>query len=159
MHRRTLAFLEELKSAQLFSRVGITDPPAAILLPSWREAIACSSSLEWRNLRLDMANEYRSQLRERSTERFNKWNDTVDNVKKSLVPLVRIKIEPVVREDRLPKEFEGAVQWDILHVCMETEYSDVVPPGFYAGLASWYIRGHFPCGWQGVYPQGMQIIY
>jgi hypothetical protein len=72
---------------------------------------------------------------------------------------VRPKIEPVEREHELPKAFEHTVQWDILHVCMETEYADVVPSGFYAGLASWYIRGHFPCGWQGVYPQGMQIIY
>jgi hypothetical protein len=159
MHRRTLIFLEELKKAQMFSRVGVLDAPAAIVLPSWREAIACSNSLDWRNLRLDMANEYRSQLRERSKEKFNKWNDAVDDVKKTLIPLIRIKIEPVVREHKLPKEFEGAVQWDMLHVCMETEYADVCPPGAYEYLASWYLKGHFPCGWQGVFPQGIQIIY
>jgi hypothetical protein len=87
----------------MFSRIGVLDAPAAIVLPSWREAIACSSSLEWRNLRLEMANEYRGQLRERSMERFNKRNDTVDDVKKTLVPLVRMKIEPESASTSCPR--------------------------------------------------------
>jgi hypothetical protein len=159
MHRRTLAFLEELKRTQLFSRAGNIDTQAAIVLPSWEQAIIYCSSLEWENFCLDMANEYRARLRERSMDRFNKWNDTVDTVKKSLIPLVRIKVEPVARQHNLPRVFEGTVQWDMLHVCMETEYADVCPPGFYGNLAFWYLKGHFPCGWQGVFPQGMQIIY
>jgi hypothetical protein len=55
--------------------------------------------------------------------------------------------------------FENMVQWDILHVCMEAEYADVYPPGFYASQAYWYVKGHYPCGWQGEFPKGKLIIY
>jgi len=92
-------------------------------------------------------------------ERANKWNDIVDELKKTLIPFVRRKIESVVREHKLPRVFEGRVQCDILGVCIETEYADLGLPGFYANLASRYIKGHFPCGWQGTYPQGMLIVY
>jgi hypothetical protein len=75
------------------------------------------------------------------------------------MPFVSGKIEPVTREHKLPKAFEHTVQWDILHACIETEHADLCPTGFYANLASWYTNGHFPCGWQGEFPQGMLIIY
>jgi len=52
------------------------------------------------------------------------------------------------------------VQWEILGVCMEAEYADVYPPGFYASQAYWYVKGHFPCGWEGgEFPKGKLIIY
>ena len=51
------------------------------------------------------------------------------------------------------------MQWDILGACIEMEYADLCPPGFYTNLASWYVKEHFPCGWQGVFPQGMLIVY
>jgi hypothetical protein len=159
MHRTTLGILEDLQKAHWFSHVEVPDAPTAVVLTSWQEAIALCDSLEWENLQLDMANEYRRRLRERSKERWVKWNDIVVGLKVTLIPFVRGKIEPIVREYKLPKVFEASVQWDMLHVCMETEYADVYPPGFYANLASWYIKGHFPCGWQGTFPQGMQIVY
>src|SRR5438477_584249 len=31
---------------------------------------------------------------------------------------------------------------------MEYEYADVIKTEFYRCLASWYLRGRFPCGWQ-----------
>ena len=42
---------------------------------------------------------------------------------------------------------------------MEAEFADVYPPGFYASQAYWYVKGHFPCGWQGEFPNGTLIIY
>jgi hypothetical protein len=159
MHRRTLATLEELQSVHWFSQVGAPDTPDAIVLRSWYEAIALRGSPDREDLWLDMANAYSRRLQERSKERWLKWNDTVDALKETLIPFVRGKSEPVVREYKLPKAFEDSIQWDLLHACMETEHADVCPTGFYANLASWYIKGHFPCGWQGVFPQGMLIIY
>ena len=31
--------------------------------------------------------------------------------------------------------------------------------GFYVGLMNWYRRGHWPCGWEGNYPDGRLIVY
>jgi hypothetical protein len=72
---------------------------------------------------------------------------------------VREKIRDVRTAHNLPQAFEDTVQWDILHLCMEAEYADVYPPGFYASQAYWYANGHFPCGWHGQFPEGTLIVY
>ena len=159
MHQQTRAMLELLRDAHWFSRVGVHDTLDAIVLASWHEAVAHCDALDWENLGIDMMNAYRRRLQLRSKECWAKWNDTVNALKEDLIPFVHGKVEGVVREHRLPKAFEDTVQWDMLFVCMEAEHADVCPVGFYTNLASWYAKGHFPCGWKGVFPQGMLIIY
>ena len=73
--------------------------------------------------------------------------------------LVREKTKRVIEENDLPKVFLDTVDWDILHLCMEAEYADVYPPGFFASQAFWYVKGHFPCGWKGEFPKGKLVIY
>lgn len=160
MHPRTVATLEKLDKADWFSRVGVQDTTsAAIVLSSWEEAIEYCSSIEWENLCLEAANQYCERLAERSKDRFNQWNDIVNEIKKTTEPFAHRKIEAVMKEFDLPKVFEDTVRWDVLHVCMEAEYADIYPPGFYAGQAYWYVKGHFPCGWDGSFPSGKLIIF
>jgi hypothetical protein len=159
MHPRTVATLNKLENAAWFSRVGIKDTNVAIVLSSWHEAIEHCSSLEWENLCLEARNQYCERLVQRSPKLWDKWNDIVVEMKRFTEPLIERKIETVVRENNLPRVFRATVRWDILGVCMESEYADVVPPGYYASQAYWYVKGHFPCGWQGNFPDGMLIIY
>jgi hypothetical protein len=159
MHPRTIATLTKLEQAPWFACVGVRDTAAAIVLSSWQEAIEHCSSVEWENLCLEAVNQFRERLLERSVGRYRKWNDLVDELKPVTEPLVRRTIAAVAHEHNLPKVFEDAVNWDILHVCMEAEYADVFPPGYYASQAYWYVKGHFPCGWQGEFPNGQLIIY
>src|ERR1700733_2705297 len=159
MHPRTIATLDRLEKAAWFSCVGIKDTEVAIVLSSWKEAIDHCSSLEWRDLCLEADNQYCERLAKRSIERFREWNEVVIELKKLTIPFVKNKIEAVVREHNLPKIFEGMVQWDILGVCIEAEYADVCPPGWSASQAYWYVKGHFPRGWQGAFPEGNLIIY
>ena len=163
MHARTAATLETLETAEWFANVGtyvdLEQKSKFIVLSSWKEAIEHCGSIEWENLCLEAANQYRLRLSERSMERLNQWNDIVDQIKVVTLPLVRQKIEVVVRKHGLPKVFEDTVQWDILHVCMEAELADIYQPGFYASQAYWYLKGHFPCGWEGRFPEGKLILY
>ena len=159
MHPRTIATLDDLEKAAWFSCVGRNDTTAAIVLSSWAEAIEHCSSIEWENLCLEAANQYCERLVERSKERFRQWNTIVIELKKTTIPFVQRKIKDVVRQNSLPKGFENTVQWDVLHVCMEAKYADIYPPGYYASHAYWYIKGHFPCGYQGEFPKGKLIIY
>lgn len=138
---------------------GITQPEKVIVLTSWQEAIEQCSSIEWENLCLEAQNQYGERLRERSKERFNQWNEVAAMLKETTIPFVQRKIERVVRQYNLPTVFENMVQWDILGVCRESEFADVYPPGFFASNAYWYMKGHFPCGWQGEFPKGTLIIY
>lgn len=159
MHPRTAATLDQLEQADWFAAVGQNDTDQAIVLTSWEAAVASCGSPEWEDLCLEASNQYCERLVERSRERFNQWNEFVDELKGSTEPLVRRKTKSVVSVHALPKVFEQTVQWDILHLCMEAEYADVYPPGFYASQAYWYVKGHFPCGWDGAFPKGRLVIY
>ena len=163
MQPQTAATLEQLEKADWFTNVGtfggIQDRSKVILVRSWREAIDRCSSVERDNLSLQAGNKYHQQLRDRLAARYNASKDNVATLKATTEPLVRRKIEAVVREHDLPKVFEDTVQWDILHVCLEAEYADVYQPGFYASQAYWYVKGHFPCGWEGDFPNGTLIVF
>lgn len=87
------------------------------------------------------------------------WNDLVVDIKRTTVPFVLRKIESVMHDKALPQKFHDVIQWDVVGVCMEAEYADVFPPGFYAVLGYWYTKGHFPCGWEGEFPGGRIIVF
>jgi|SRR5438128_6848268 len=159
MHPRTQATFAELERADWFAAVGVVDTAAAVVLSSWPEAVAHCGSSAWQDLMLEARNQYCERLVERSQERFSQWNEIVVPLKALTMPLVARKTTDVCARHQLPKIFVGTVQWDILHVCMEAEYADVYPPGFYASQAYWYVKGHFPCGWQGEFPNGKLIVY
>lgn len=159
MHSRTTAILEALDRAVWFSTVGVRDTEAVTVLSSWEQAVESCSSQEWEDLCLENANRLRRQVRRHSVDDFERWNDLVDQIKPTTEALVERKIADVVREHHLPKTFSDDIRWQILHICMETEYSDIVPPAFYMDLALWYLKGHFPCGWEDEYPDGRLIVY
>jgi hypothetical protein len=159
MHPVTRITLDTLEKTEWFTRIGVKDTNVATVVSSWRDAMAYCGSSEWEDLCLEARNQYCERLALRSRDRFAVWNQIVDELKKTTIPLVVRKTEAVIREHNLPRLFRATVEWDILAVCMESEYPDAVPPGFYAGLAYWYVNGHFPCGWQGQYPKGSLVIY
>jgi hypothetical protein len=163
MHERTKLTLEQLENAEWFAKVGkpyqSEEPKKLLFIKTWEEAIQWCSSQYWDDLILEAQNQYREKLFERSIERFRLWNDIVDEMKKHTIPLVERKTEKVIIENDLPKIFSDCVDWDILGVCMEAEFADVFPPGFFASQAFWYVRGRFPCGWQGDFPDGKLVIF
>lgn len=159
MHERTIATLDDLERTDWFSSVGKRDSVRANFLDSWGEAVASCEGEKWKALREEAASQYRLRLTERDMERFRAWNALVREIKATTIPLVLGKIKGVVEDNNLPQGFINAVQWDILHLCMEAEYADIFPPGFYAAQAYWYSRGHFPCGWEGDFPGGRPIVF
>ena len=159
MHPRTQVTLDELGQVEWFRNVGVQDTSAVEILSSWYAAIESCSSTDWENVCLEASNQYCERLVERSPKRFEKWNEIVVAIKPVSQALVREKTRKVIEGHHLPKTFLDAVNWDILHLCMEAEYTDVYPPGFYAASAYWYINGHFPCGWHGEFPNGKLIVY
>ena len=61
--------------------------------------------------------------------------------------------------DQQRENLRAAVRWWIIFACMESEYLDASPAGFYLPMMKWYIKGHFPCGWQGPYPRGRAVVF
>ena len=159
MQPSTIGALQELEAADWFSHVGRKDTTVAILLSSWEDAVASCASPDWEDLRHDALNHLGIRVLERSKSEYVKWNDIVREIKKTAIPLVLRKIQPVVCEHHLPKIFEVSVITDITRLCIEAEYAHVCPPGFFAGIAYFYVTGHFPCGWSGQHPEGKLVIY
>jgi hypothetical protein len=159
MNERVRATLGELEQAQWFHAVGQQDTKAAIVLASWEAAVLSCTSAEWENLLLEAANRYRSQLLRFSKPRFVQWNEVVVSLKRYTEPFVQRKMHEAIHSFAVPGAIESAVQWDVLHVAAEAEFADVCPPGFYASQAYWYVKGHFPCGWQGAFPEGKVLLF
>ena len=160
MHSRTIATLDRLEKISWFSRVGINEGSSVAFVRSWSEAIHHCGSPAWEDFQLDAQNQNSAQVAQRSKERVHRrWNDTVEEVKRITRPLVARKIAAVVRENNLPEIFSIQVNYDMLGVCMEVEYADGCVPGLFTSLGHWYLNGHFPCGWWGMFPAGRLVVY
>jgi hypothetical protein len=159
MHRRTVAILNELRAIDWFTNIGKQDSGNVFYVESWTEAVASCTGVAWESLCLEASNHYKTRLFERNRERFRSWNPLVREMEESTVPLVQQKTKDIVKANQLPEGFLHTVKWDILHLCMEAEYADVFPPGFFVSQAYWYLKGHFPCGWEGIFPDGRLMIF
>jgi len=152
MNNRTLSAIAVLEKADWFCQVGINQADTVQTLSSWQEAMKYCDSVDGENFGLAGMNEVRDQVRVRADSRYQQWNDIVHDLEPAVKPLVKRKIDKVFRENDLPREpFELMVYKGILRPCIELEYCDVLQPGFFANIAYWYVKGHFPCGWKGVY--------
>ncbi|HEV2329128.1 MAG TPA: hypothetical protein VGY56_10110 [Verrucomicrobiae bacterium] len=55
---------------------------------------------------------------------------------------------PLNGDDR--RGVRDGISWDLLFICLEVHYQDIVKPIFYLPyLDPWYAAGHYPCGWDG----------
>ena len=159
MHPATKAVFDEMDRVEWFGKVGSEDIDHVKYAHSWEEALRLAVSVEWENTGIAASNALHGQLLSRAPKRLLQWNKIVRLLKKFTIPWVKTKIAMVVEEIHPPKDFESAVQWDILGVGIEAEYSNIVPPGFYTCLKKVYMAGHFPCGWEGKSPSGRLIIW
>ena len=73
--------------------------------------------------------------------------------------MVGLKIAGCLRRTLPVQGLRGLRTRDILGACVELEYSDLRPLGFYPHLSAVCLQGHFPCGWDGLYPSGHLLIY
>ncbi len=159
MYSRTIARIDQLEKASWFSRIGVAAGPSVAAVSSWPEAIHYCDAQEWEDLQQEMLNQYRVYIHQHHRARLQDWNERIEAVKKITEPLVALKTTAVIRENGLPDIFRIAVRFDVTLFCMEAEYDDVCPPGFFTRLGAWYLDGHFPCGWWGPFPKGKLIVY
>ena len=150
---------DQIEQADWFSAVGQPREGPYIILQSWEEAIEQCGSAEWSGLILEAANRYGEAVDRRDHERYQQWNTVARDVKQVVLPLVERKIRPLCAALGLPTVVESCIRWDLIHFGIECEFADVFPPGFFAAEIYWYTQGHFPCGWQGEFPEGTRILY
>ncbi len=159
MLQRTAKAFAILKKAPWFSRVGLDDVEGVRILSSWEEAVESSRSKAWRDRCVNMADLYLERVLERSPERFATWMDVPREAEDSIRALIAEKTKRIVKKLRRPGDLLNTLFWDVGHLLIEVELSDVYPPGFYMELGAWYVEGRFPCGWEGTPPEGRLVIY
>lgn len=148
-----------LETNEWFREVGEFDMQYPVTVRSWEEALVKCSSEEWREVQEELSNDVSSHLFRADRKRYNKWNDVLKRIKTIVHPLVARKIQRVKTANGLSAAFDMSVQWDICSYYLEVAYSDLVPPAQFKPLAVCYVSGHFPCGWDGAYPDGQLIVY
>jgi hypothetical protein len=90
---------------------------------------------------------------------FPEWDRVREELKPSVVSLVERKTADVVRREGLPPVFVKTVTIDMLYLAVESEFCEVVPGGFFTANSFYYANGHFPCGWEGRFPEGRLIVF
>jgi hypothetical protein len=151
MRKETSDVLRSMEDWPWFECVGepVSDP-GVIAVSSWEEAVEPYRSFVWECLRLQVNNVNYSVVLQRDWHQAQRWNPTVVEVKQALKPLLG-RVRALGLRLSLPeKAFYFQVEWDLIGICMETEYAEICPPLFSVPvLAPWYRGGHFPCGWDG----------
>lgn len=148
MQTSTIATLQQIQLIPWFSQVGQDMGEDVVICSSWDQALKQAGEIHWRNHKLEKANDLRENLMLKDRQRFQRWNDVAAELRAALESEILPKVRAYQQAHGLPDLLIHSVQWDMLHVLLEAEYSDVIPVGFYAGNAFWYLQGHFPCGWQ-----------
>jgi hypothetical protein len=158
LHPRTTATLQALRAVEWFRAVGHAEGTNIVTVATWAEAMEWSGGA-WRDVQLEAANQVTEALLAKSIQDFRKWNEAVNAIKPIVVELVRTKTKAVADRENLEASFENSVAWDILHLALEAQFSDVIQPGFFAQLGYWYEKGNWPCGWQGPIERGKLVVF
>lgn len=157
-HPRVSATLAQLRDATWFAMVG-REAPGVVVLDSWQAAVESCSSDEWQDILVDASNRLSVNLARAAPLEWKRWNEVADGLRPVVEELVGEKTGDVVKRYSLPRILVDTVQWDLIHLLLEAEFSDQVMPGFFAAQGYWYVKGHFPCGWRGTPPAGSLVIY
>ena len=150
MNQRTAHKLKELESYPWFVNVGKPLEGYHLPVENWQQAVDLSAAEVWSSVQHQVKNHIADEVTSRNYCRSEEWNKIAAELRKGIAIVEINSIEPVVRNFRLKPDFRGAVSWDMLMICLETEFSDLIPPMFSVPrLQPIYAAGHFPCGWEG----------
>lgn len=162
MTPQSRTFLDNLARTRLFANVG-QPPPSGFdvkLVESWRDVFDPERSTHFENVRLAAQGTLTTYLSNFHSERDQMWNQLVREMRPEVAAIVNPACEALsatraVNVNKLAAMTRSAC----VSVCMEYEYADLRPVGFFHRLGELYLLGRCPCGMQGEYPTGILEIY
>ncbi len=164
MFERTQQTIDDLTKADWFVSVGehIDDGNIA-RVHSWDTAISAfiaDSSIDAHGeARNEIMNVIVPKLNVHSPNSPRARNRVVDEIQKHVLPLVERKVNFLIQTRGVSDSFVNGVKWQMTAIATAVEYSDVFVSSFYMNIRDWYLKGHFPCGWEGTYPRGRMIVF
>lgn len=155
----TLKMIQDLENTDWFAHVGEPiDDPTIVQIFTWKETVKYCRHRYSANVQMESSNLLTEQLAIQYADRYLHWNKIAPAVHHYIGPLLERKTRDIIKKQKLPKAFMDTVGWDMHAICMELEYSDLIPPQYFAVRAKWYLAGHFPCGWEGDFPEGGKLV-
>jgi hypothetical protein len=160
MNRQARSKLNEMMEYPFMKAVGLPVSGCITGVPSRQTAAKYCCSQHWKNCRLMARNVLNTAINRAAWERAQMWNPLIDE----LQPLISGFLADVTfdKVNGLPfaDKVRSEISRDMLMICLESEYEDVVkPPFFIPVLDPWYSSGHLPCGWDGdAFPAGWDGI-
>lgn len=162
MRETTLAYARHLLALPWLESAGqALQDPDVTLVHSWKAALACCESSERDDMLVDTHNEMTQAISAlRGDQWFGRnWNKMAEELREVVLKPVDSIVRRVTEEKGLPRIIADDISWCMIHACFEVELSDYIETSFYRDHVKWYERGHFPCGWDGEYPEGRLIVY
>jgi len=152
---------ERLQAIRWFEKCG--QPPIQNLefgitwIKDWQTATKYFSDPEWQNTTLEARNMLTVHLSKKHAKEYQDWNKLVRDAKIKLQDIFTA-IEIFQQKQGLNKKFSDCARWDLLAAVMESTYKSCHPPVFFLKLLTIYENGHYPCGWQGEWPNGNLVV-
>jgi hypothetical protein len=128
---------------------------------AWAQAVESCKAPAWENAQLEAQNQLTLWLHLNDRANYRRWNEIVVAHKDATVnPLTEKILAPFRAEHGLDIAFVHSVQWDILGALIENSYLRSGHRAFFfLELLTVYEAGHFPCGWEGEWPEGKLLVY
>ena len=91
-----------------------------------------------------------NRVNELSWDRCQEWNPICERLGPEILRITEDAVARIGTARGVTNHFLHSVSWDLLHILLEREFDDVMPPFFYVPVL-WpvYHAGHFPCCWTG----------
>lgn len=134
------SFLEELERYPWFENVGVRLKDDVKQVRSWREAWECLQDESWTYASFH--------------EGVDSWHDAWDMSYDKALQIASQSLYCHQFEEGITSA--DAAAYDVAAAAVEISRAQ---SAFFAHLMKWYAKGHFPCGWEGDYPQGKLIVY
>jgi hypothetical protein len=157
MQQPTRELIAALEGVHWFHNVGKGGKETGVIfVSSWDEALQYCMASEWEEKRIGEANGMRASI---SKERLKDWNPLIEQIRPLVECLAESKMWVLPRAIRnRSHEILRTVSWDLVHACMELEYDSLIKTRFYRDVAQWYLKGHFPCGYENLNSHGVHVV-
>jgi hypothetical protein len=162
---KSLMFIEGLHAVPWFGQVGEPLDTTGVRYPAdLRVAKRLCFSKSWDNTLTASGNQLTFFLAQNHSNLYDTtWNEIVDACTPLLMPIIgqaadagvaKLKLRPAEK-----KVLFMTLRRQLVHACHELEYEDVMQGLLCLQLIPWYRAGHWPCGYQGTWPEGVLVVY
>ena len=152
--------IHEIVTIDWFANAGRSIPDEIgdfVAVKSWMDACEKCGD-DWADVVTEARNDFTIHLNRECKAEFQKWNNVITSIKQDLSETWR-RMRDKVTELGLPRVVADCVEWDTMHAIAEERFREWHPPIFFGRLLKVYEVGHFPCGWNGEWPNGRLIVY